>query len=259
MLARFLAVALIVVCCSGAGARSSKGARPHFTVKSPSWQTLARKVGQSEEGREAAIQALRRLPTLSADLHRALTSSDRPLALEVIGALELRNFLPDLVDLIPADSDGFTALAVNGLMTDKTSPEILRTYSSLLTRSLPAPVTVALLEPMARKKVSLPRSTLEKLANAQSPDVRSALLYYLRIMALRYSVSSDLDLVTDMIRAPEGQLRLQAISVSAELQARPRLARSLKSPEDLNSICSHENALKEACLSFLTHDVAAAR
>lgn len=246
---------------------SDTEARAKSRVAKPAvrWQTLARKVGQSEDFRAQAIREMKRIPHLQQQMYRALSTSDRPLALETIGALNLRSLLPDLLARAATDDDGFTVLAVNALMTDKNAGQILRLYSEALSPSrldrLSVPVVVAMLEPMARMNVKLPRLTLLKLSGASSPDTRSALLYYLRIMALRNGVLENLDLVTEMTRASEVQLRLQAISISAEIAARPRAIRlsSLKSLEELNDLCLREagSSLKEACLSFLAVGVAA--
>lgn len=229
------------------------------------WTSLAREVGQSEEHRDRFIQTLRHLPHLSTDLRVALSSkTDRPLALEVIDALNLQNLLPDLVARVQQDNDGFTAVAVNGLMTEKSSRAILQKYASLLEPSkishLSAPVIVALLEPLGRLNTKLPRATLLRLSKDASPDVRSALLYYLRVMALKNSSTTHLDLVTDMTRAPEVQLRLQAISVTAEIDTSRHEFKipALKTLSELNTLCLREagSTLKEACLSFLAVNVA---
>jgi hypothetical protein len=117
-----------------------------------------------------------------------------------------------------------------------------------------------MMEPMARMNVKLPRATLLKLSGASSPDTRSALLYYLRVMAVRNGVLQNLDLLTEMTRAPEVQLRMQAISASAEIASKPRMYHlsSLKSIEELNELCLREagSSVKEACLSFLAVGIA---
>ncbi len=263
--ARFPTLLLMAGVFSGIALFSSPSL-PAPPTSSRSWTSLAREVGQSEENRAHAIRALQKLPTLSADLREALKSPfDRPLALEVIGALQLRNLIPDLVLLVPNDPDGFTTLAVNALMTAESTPSILKTYSHLLDDApkahLSTPVIVAMLEPMARTNLKLSRGTLLNLAASPSPDVRSALLLYLRVMALKNESLDNLDLVTDMTNASEVQVRLQAISVSAEILARRRTLKlgSLRSFEDLNSLCLRElgSTLKEACLGLLAQPVAA--
>ncbi len=245
-------------------ARAAKLTASHSPVvkSTASWQSLARKVGQSEEFRDRAIREVKRIPHLQAQLYRALSTEDRPLALEVIGALNLRSLLPDLLSRASGDEDGFTVLTVNALMTSKNSDQILTIWSRALANpdSVSVPVQIAMLEPMGRMSWKLPRTTLSKLAESRSPETRSSVLNYLRAMALRNGVLENLDLVTEMTRARETQVRLQAISISAEISAQPRMFRlsSVKSIDELNSLCLRESgaSLKEACLSFLAVGVA---
>lgn len=257
----------LLLSCVGVAFLFGAGAAQAATVKKPtvSWQTLARKVGQSEENRAQSIRAIQQIPHLQLQLYRALSTPDRPLALEVIGALNMRALLPDLFSRMTTDEDGFTVLAVTSLMTEKNSNQILHLYTEALApsrqSSVSVPVIVAMLEPFARLNVKLPRATLLKLSAASSPDVRASLLSYLRVMALRNGVLENLDLVTDMTRAPEVQVRLQAISISAELASKPRMFQlsSVKSLDELNDLCLREpgTTLKEACLSFLAVGLAA--
>jgi hypothetical protein len=230
------------------------------------WTVLARKVGQSEEQRASAIRELKRMPNLSASLRKALYTSERPLALEVISALELRGMMPELIELVPTDRDGFVTLALNSMMTDKNQSFILDTYIDLLDpkyqSSLSASAIMAMLEPLGRVGIKLSRPTLTALKKNPSPEIRGSLLYYIRIMALRNRVFENLDLVTEMTKAEEFQLRLQAISVSAEILSEvksPTVHQALKSREDLNGLCSQESdsKIKDVCLSFLTVNVAA--
>jgi hypothetical protein len=247
----------LILLCLGVAIPFSSGAATAPSLIT--WQSLARKVGQSEENRLQSIVAIRKIPHLQLQLYRALSTSDRPLALEVIGALNMRALLPDLLTRMTSDADGFTVLAVTSLMTDKNSKQILHLYSEALAPSridrLPAPVAVAMLEPFARMNVKLPRTTLLKLSASSSPDIRASLLSYLRVMALRNGVLENLDLVTEMTLASEVQIRLQAISISAELASKPRMFQlsSVKSLDELNDLCLREagSTLKEACLSFL--------
>ena len=240
---------------------------PTQTKQQIHWQSIARKVGQSEENRADAIRDLRRIPFLQVEMYRALSTPDRPFALEVIGALDMRSLLPDLLLRASTDDDGFTVLAVNSMMTAKNADFILKNYTDHLAPShigtLSAPVVVAMMEPMARMNVRLPRSTLLKLSSATSPEIRSSVLYYLRLMAIRNGQLENLDLVTEMTRAREMQLRLQAISASAEIASQPAITKlsSLKSLDELSKLCLREagSAAKEACLSFLAVGVAVKR
>lgn len=252
---------------------SSKTARApkrvaRLSAPRESWQSLARKVGQSEDFRASAIRDLKRLPHLSGDLRQALRTSDRPLALEVISALEIRSLIPDMIALVPQDPDGFMVLGVNALMTSQTRDSILNLYlDNLQPKTLNAVSTgaiIAMLEPLGRLGVELSGATFTAISRHRSPDVRGSLLYYVRMMALRHDNLIYADYANDLTSAAEYQLRLQAISTSAEIAAingsRRRTAH-LKDRSDLTKLCGRETEerLREACLSFLGSNVAGGR
>ena len=172
--------------------------------------------------------------------------------------------VPELLERVRADQDGFLTLAINSMMNEKNQKSILSYYSGLLEKpsSLSNPVVIAILEPLGRLGVQIPRRTLLNLKNDGTADVRTSLLYYLRMMALRNRVFENLDLVTALTKAPEYQIRLQAISVSAELRSKTKIElSSLKSRDDLMALCTREtqNSVKEECLHFVAVQVAEAK
>lgn len=185
------------------------------------WTVLARRVGFSEEYREAAVRELRSMRGLDAQLSRALTTDDRPLALEVITDLNLRQFVPRMISLVPSDEDGFLTLAVNSMMTEANRPRVLSLYSDLLSdwRAHSVGSIVAMLEPLGRLGKRLPRTTLVALKSHPSPDVRDATLYYLRMMSLRHGSTDNVDLVDALTHDSTVQVRDHARDVQAELRA----------------------------------------
>ena len=230
------------------------------TATSPKWTDLARKVGTSEDVRAQAIKELRNMKGLKGRLQKAIYTADRPLALDVISALDLKDLIPELLLHVPADPDGFLTVAVNSMMTEKNQAEILASYSaSLEPKNLPkvSPgAVVAMLEPLGRLAIKLPRATLLGLKDHASPEVRSSTLYYLRINSLRNHVNENLDLVTELLKAKEFQIRLQAVSVTAELLDQNKsVVLGLLARSSLKDLCAAEKAqqIKEACLSFLAN------
>lgn len=231
------------------------------------WTTLARKVGQNESDTErmGAIKSLKKIQDLSQLLRLGLTTKDRPLALETISALNLKGLVPELLVQVPTDPDGFLTLAINS-MTDLSNQErILKFYAENLEPKnqlkVSPPTIVAMLEPLGRLGYRLSRKTLTSLQSHRSPDVQSASLYYLRMMGLRNNVFENLDLVTDFTTAPQYQLRLQAISISAELISRSRNraeVAKLRTRDELNELCRQERKpeMTESCLFFLSTAVA---
>lgn len=208
-------------------AKTKSLVRAKHTAQKPAvhWTALARQVGQSETEAErtAAIRELRRLPDLSRVIRKALDTSERPLALEVISALEMQALIPELTDRAAIDRDGFTAVALNSMLTDRNKNRILKIYAARLQTDLDRlsdAVIVAFMEPIGRLSYQLPRSTLVALKDHASPDVRASLLYYLRLMALRAHNEQNVDLVADLLQAPEYQVRLQAQSITSEMQAK---------------------------------------
>lgn len=223
---------------------------------SPAWTDLARKVGESEENRASVIAQLRKVPNLRSILKKSIYSKDRPLALDTISALELKDMVGELLFHVPADPDGFLTVAINSMMDAKNQTQILKSYSENLSpSSLPkmsAASIVAQLEPLGRLSVVLPPESIALLQAHPSPEVRSSTLYYVRVMGLRNKHFENVDTLSLMLKATEFQLRLQAVSIAAELMAvAPK--EKLPSREALKSVCDSEKtpSVKSACLSFL--------
>lgn len=220
------------------------------------WTELAKKVGESEDNRVSVIAQLRKVPALKAKLQKAIYTQNRPLALDVISALEMKELIPDLLLHVPADPDGFLTVAINAMMDPKNQTLILNSYTeSLAVSELPkmsSAAIVAMLEPVGRLAVVLARETLLALRDNRSPEVRSSLIYYLRIMAIRNHKFENLDMLSSLLKAAEFQIRLQVISVSSEILVSGAHT-GLPSRSDMKSVCESEKtaSIKAACLSFL--------
>lgn len=230
---RILILCFGAVLCFSSAAQAKKTAaperKPTSISKNSSWKVLARKVGQSEDFRAGAIRELRRMGSLSKDLREGLRGNDRPLALEVISALEIKSLIPDMIDLVPTDSNGFLILGLNSMVTEKNQKLILDTYLNQLssknigTNSNGA--LMAMLEPMGRMGIKIPNSAVQNLKSNESPEVRSSLLYYVRMMVLRHRNFEHVEIVNEMTKASEYQIRLQAESISSEIASRKLVGR----------------------------------
>ena len=219
-------------------------------AEAPSWKDLARKVGESEEHRAAVIAQLRKVPSLKTKLSQAIYSKDRPLALDVISALDMKELIPDLLLHVPADPDGFLTVAVNAMMDSQNQKRILDSYKDTLASSgVSFAALVAMLEPLGRMNVSISREVLLNLSVSASPEVRSAVIYYLRIMALRNKRYDNLDLLAGFLKSREFQLRLQAVSVAGEIGARA----GVPAVTEMKSVCEAERtpSIRSACLAFI--------
>lgn len=233
---------------------SAKAAAP----KADSWTDLARKVGESEDGRADVIARLRKIKSLKTVLKKAIYTKQRPLALDVISALELKELVPDLLFHVPADPDGFLTVAINAMMDPSNQTQILKSYSENLNPNsidkVSAAAIVAMLEPVGRLSVVLSKETIAILEQHASPEVRASTLYYIRIMGLRNKHYEALETLTKMLKAGEFQLRLQAVSIGAELLAQDASPKDkLPSRDTLKDVCDVEKtpSIKSACLSFI--------
>ncbi len=227
-------------------------------AKSPTWTGLARKVGESEDGRAAVIEQLRKIKTLNAILKKAIYTNERPLALDVISALELKSLVPDLLFHVPADPDGFLTVAINSMMDQKNQTQILKSYIDNLAPGsvdkVSSAAIVAMLEPLGRLAIVLQPPTIARLQIHESPEVRSSTLYYIRVMGLRNHHFESLETLASLLKAPEFQIRLQAVSIFAEFLKLADAPKDKLAPRaTLKTVCDGEKtaSIRSACLSFL--------
>ncbi|MCM2282849.1 MAG: hypothetical protein NDI61_13500 [Bdellovibrionaceae bacterium] len=223
----------------------------------PNWTQLARKVGISETEAERlqAIAALRADTKLSSNLIAALDSDNRLLALDVIVALSMREMVPELLSRITSDEDGFLTLNLNALLEEKNKDLIFSRYQEILKPAeiaqLSPAAIVAMLEPLGRAGFVLPRASVDELFRQAFPEVRAAVIYYVRMLALRHSRRDHVRVLSEALRAGEFQIRLQAISTLLELtrsSGRPPVTR-----EKLTRRCEKEShpKVKRQCFWIL--------
>lgn len=220
-----------------------------------SWVARARKVGQSETpaAREGALRSLRKHKNLSAKLVKALDTSNRALALDVIAALPLKSLLPELQARVSSDPDGFLILALSSLIDETNKDSVLKTYTEALNDSdrLSPGAIVAILEPLGRLGQPIENEIALKLWSHPYPEVRSSLLSYIRVTALTHKKRDYDAIALKGLRASEFQLRLQTISFLNELTTAG--STPLLKVSELEKHCQKERSvrIKSQCLSFL--------
>jgi hypothetical protein len=136
------------------------------------------------------------------------------------------------------------------MMDSKNQKTILDSYlGNLSSKGVSFAAVVAMLEPLGRMNILVPRDVLSTLGSSPSPEVRSSVIYYLRIMALRNKRTENLDLLASFLRSAEFQLRLQAVSVSSEIGVKP----GVPSVAEMKNVCEAEKtpSIRSACLSFV--------
>ncbi|MGE0616098.1 MAG: hypothetical protein AB7P04_10695 [Bacteriovoracia bacterium] len=187
------------------------------------WQVLAERLtGESDAARAEVVQALRDVPDLQNLLFRELSGMNRPLALDVIAALGLKEFIPELKARVASDADGLVTLALNTLAAGPAAHELAEFYRAVLetarTGIYLSPVTrVILLDTLGRFGGFVDPAVLQELLVADEPEVRSAVLYYSRFFWKKSERAELLPLAREALFAPAFQLRLQVLSLLPEL------------------------------------------
>lgn len=238
----------LVICLTAVSAQASVA-----------WTKLARQVGQNETHHEEAIRRLRQIKNLDHILIKALETSQRSLALDVITALELRDLVPELLQRVAADEDGFLVLTLNSLLTPENKSLILETYrENLRPDGLPiysAAAIVAMMEPLARLGIPLPKKTVLSLFEHEFPEVRMAAFDYVRQQILRFRNRDHSDLVLKALLSNPIQLRIRAVYLIEELSTRPDLQFRLD-PSAIRDACRNEKnpSLQKKCLALVKQE-----
>jgi hypothetical protein len=190
------------------------------------WSEHARRfTGESSAVRQTAIDELRRDPHLMDKLRKALGSPEHFLALDVIATLELRSMLPLLIKFSEKDRTGYSYHVINSLMTPKEQPEIARIYTERLRHpKVSAASKMTLLDSLGRMNQVLEESLIGSLIRHETPEVRSATLYFLRNGILKRGHTSAIALLEPALRDEAFQLRLQTLHLLGEIPAQKRQA-----------------------------------
>lgn len=190
----------------------------------PAWVRHARRLtGESDAVRSCAIQELKADPKLAEALRAAFATQHRFLALDVIGALKLRSFLPELLKGAEKDESGFFYHCINQISQPADYPEMVRVYKDrLLSRATSIASRVALLDSLSRLNAPLEEGELKDLLTDEAYEVRSAALYYIRHALLRRRSKEYVPLIKKALGDPTYQLRVQALYLISDLPLRLR-------------------------------------
>lgn len=198
------------------------------------WQYHARRLtGYEEPIRVASLRALKQTKTIAADVEAALEGPDRYLALDVIATLDLQSTLPALFRASDKDEDGVVSLAINALITPDNVGQITEFYVKRLNRAyrkaLSVPSFVAILDVLGRLGHRLGEKQVAEYAQNPDPDIRSAALYYARLISkhdreLAYSeaITRGLADPTETLRT-QTRLFLKEVCKKGALKTRPKL------------------------------------
>ncbi len=185
-----------------------------LAVPAKEWQYYARRLtGYEEPTRTASLRALKQIKTIAADVAAALEGPDRYLALDVIATLDLQGTLPALFRASDRDEDGVVYLAINALITSDNVQEITEFYDQRLGRAnwkaLSVPSFVAILDVLGRLGHHLPEKQVNEYAQNADPDIRSAALYYARLISKRDRKIAYADAIARGLKDPAESLRIQ--------------------------------------------------
>lgn len=188
----------------------------------PNWSREAlRLTGESASVREASLRRIKNIPRLHSLLRKELRGRRQALALDIIAALKLKAFVPELLRLAEKDCHGFVYHTINTLVTPANQARISKVYQRRLFNPGPqgiGPCQVVLLETLGILGHRLPTKDLETLLTTSSwPEVQGAVLNYARIAVLQDRRDEYVFLVTKALTAKSLQVRTQARFLAQEL------------------------------------------
>lgn len=183
-----------------------------------SWIRWAHRfTGESDFVRAEAIRQLKNIKGLDNLMKRELWGQNDLLALDVIATIPLPQLREEVIKKAKTDTTGFVYLTLNALITPSNFQEIVRFYVQQLEKkaSSPAAQTV-ILDTLGRLEWKIDRRLVGRLLKSSSPEVRSAVLSYLRPMGSHFSSEDQAIWLKDTLRSEPYQLRVQALLWVAE-------------------------------------------
>ncbi len=201
---------------------------PTAFARDPDWMRWGKKlIGENRQVRDKSVAELRKIKDLNETLTKALQGDEKNLALDVIVALGLENFIPELMELGLSDRDGTFFLAINGLLSSANKEKISNQYLALITnqlRQLSAANIVAMLDALGRMGKKIPTALWIKLFDHPYYEVRSAALTFLRVMYHDYRLRPSEDLLLLGLNSPSQQIRTQTAFLISEFRDSPKYA-----------------------------------
>ncbi len=215
-------------------------------VFSREWtQDALRLTGESTEIRSGAIYRLKKKPGLKKMMRSELKGPRRELALDVIAALEWRDFVPELLQFAKKDETGISYLTINALLTSKNVTKIFETYRKRLadpdTFSL---AQVIFLDSFGAMGSALNETEIKNLIKSPSFEVRVAVVDYLGAIRKTNKNFQIARLLKLTLEGSPYQLRLRTIYVVDEL--RTELGKDF---QDFYQLCQKDSnaEVRELC------------
>lgn len=185
-----------------------------------------RLTGESDFVRERSLQRLKARPQLKAELRSGLVGSHRALAIDVIVALKLKEFLPDLMKLSRDDRDGFMHFAIYALTDNQARAQVAAELKSRLSeqggRKLSAGAKVAILDILSLWRERLAHEDLLWLLRDESPEVRMASVAFAKSYLLHSKNEGYAQVIEQAAKSQPYQLRLRAYYAVAEIPKQNR-------------------------------------
>ncbi len=185
-----------------------------------SWTNFAvRLTGESDQVRLNSIRKLKSIPQLHTILEKALSGPDKYLAMDVISALKLKEFLPALIQHSTIDENGAFHLAMNTLIDSQNSDDMFQLYSDRLVKEegLSVIARVVILDTLSRSGILLPENKLRKLMLELPFEGQSAVLSHARSGLMKRHLKGYLEIVQLALASSFFQLRIQALFLIQEL------------------------------------------
>ncbi|MBS1958760.1 MAG: hypothetical protein JST80_04735 [Bdellovibrionales bacterium] len=158
---------------------------PSTLASAKTWVDYARSLsGESERVRNNAIASLRKTKNLDEQLAEGLRRGgiERSFALDVVSALKLERLKPVLMEISKDDTTGFVYLVILQLSKDHARTADFF-EEQLRARGTSVVAKMVLIDALGRFGRKLPVPAVNKLLQPDTdPDLRSAALYYVRLM-----------------------------------------------------------------------------
>lgn len=189
------------------------------------WDYARRFTGENETVRAKAIASLKSIPTLRADLKKALGTTEHFLALDVITTLEMKEMMSELLVFAERDKTGYSYHVISALIDAKDHDRVGQIYLDRIDNPrTSAAAKMAMIDAAARMEITLGPERTARLLSDESPEVRSSVLSLFRTELLRRNFQRGLNVLETTIRDPAFQIRIQTLLLVTELPGTIRRA-----------------------------------
>lgn len=216
------------------------------------WDYARRFTGEDDKVRDAAVGSLRKIPTLNAELKKALGTTEHFLALDVITTLGLKEMMTDLLAFAEKDKTGYSYHVISSLIEAKDHDRVGHIYLDRIDNpKTSAAAKIAMIDAAARMEITIGPERTERLLKDESPEVRASVLSLFRTELLRRNFQRGLSVLETTIRDPAFQIRMQTLFLVSELPGSLRRA-NLSLIDGVLQSCSEDAMpqVKSFCLTL---------